>query len=193
MKLQVKGRNLPVTDALFEHAERKLGKLARILPPWDEATQVELELSVERNPSIERRQVAEITVHTKGPVLRVRESAGDMYQAIDQATHKMERQAGRYRDRRRSRRGQVHPPPAAEPAPPPPVAEAAAVAADDEPELVIVKNKRFAMRPMAAEDAAMQLELLQHDFYVFRNAESGRTAVVYRRRDGAYGLIEPEE
>ena len=104
MQLQVKGKNLPVTDALFAHAERKLGKLARYLPPWDEAIQVELELSVEKNPSIERRQVAEVTVRTKGPVLRVRESASDMYQAIDQAAHKLERQAGRYRERRRRRR-----------------------------------------------------------------------------------------
>ena len=112
MDLHVKGKNIPVTDALFEHAERKLAKLTRFLPPWDEPPVVELELSVERNPSIERNQVAEVTVRTKGPVLRVRESDRDMYLAIDHAVNKMQRQATRYRDRRRRHRlphGQ-HPP-----------------------------------------------------------------------------------
>ena len=93
MQLQVKGKGISVTDALFDHAEQKLEKLVRIFPPWDEATSVELELSVERNPKIERAQIAEVTVRTKGPVLRVRESADDMYVAIDQAAHKLERQA----------------------------------------------------------------------------------------------------
>ena len=102
VQLQVKGRNMSVTDALFEHAEQKLVGLARILPPWDEATTVELELSVERNPKIAHPQIAEVTVRTKGPVLRVRESAEDMYSAIDQAARKLERQARRYRDRRKA-------------------------------------------------------------------------------------------
>ena len=105
MQLQVKGRNISVTDALFEHAEQKLERLARILPPWDDATTVELELSVEHNPKIERAQIAEVTVRTKGPVLRVRESADDMYAAIDQAARKLERQARRYRDRRKDHGG----------------------------------------------------------------------------------------
>ncbi len=93
---------MSVTDALFDHAEQKLDRLARILPPWDEATTVELELSVERNPKIANAQIAEVTVRTKGPVLRVRESAEDMYAAIDQAARKLERQARRYRDRRKA-------------------------------------------------------------------------------------------
>jgi ribosome hibernation promoting factor len=189
VKLQVKGKNVPVTDALFDHAERKLAKLTRILPPWDDATQVELELSVERNPKIERRQVAEVTVWTKGPVLRVRESAGDMYAAIDQAAHKLERQAVRYRDRRRRHR-EPH-----EAAPPPPAR--IPIEGAEEPvgrgEPRIVKSKRFEMKPMSPEDAALQMDLLHHDFYVFRSADSGALNVVYRRRDGDYGLIAPED
>jgi putative sigma-54 modulation protein len=186
VQLHVKGKNLPVTDALFEHAERKLGKLARIMPPWDEATEVELELSVERNPKIDRNQVAEVTVRTKGPVLRVRESAGDMYQAIDQAAHKLERQAGRYRDRRRRHRAPREAAPAAV------VPQPALEAPSEEQEPRIVKSKRFEMKPMSPEDAAMQMELLHHDFYVFRSAETGSLNVVYRRRDGQYGLIAPD-
>ena len=185
-QLQVKGKNVPVTDELFEHAERKLSKLARHLPPWDEATRVELELSVERNPSIERRQVAEVTLWTRGPVLRVRESAPDFRQAIDLASQKLERQMVRFRERRRSKRraGQ------AEPVEPPPEAVDTEDEQADGPR--IVKTKRFEMKPMTPEDAVLQLEMLQHSFYVFANADTGSVSVVYRRGDGNYGLIEPE-
>ena len=194
MDLHVKGKNIPVTDALFDHAQRKLAKLTRILPPWDEPPHVELELSVERNPSIDRNQVCEVTVRTKGPVLRVRESDRDMYLAIDHAVQKLERQAGRYRDRRRRHRPPHGAPPAKVGAPeavdgPPLVV---ANAGDDEPEPRLVKTKRFEMKPMSVEDAAMQIELLNHDFYVFRNDDDGATvSVIYRRRDGDLGLIAP--
>ena len=195
MDLHVKGKNIPVTDALFDHAQRKLAKLTRILPPWDEPPHVELELSVERNPSIERNQVCEVTVRTKGPVLRVRESDRDMYFAIDHAVQKLERQAGRYRDRRRRHRsphGANVPPPAGVPdeAREPPVVVANGPDSDPEPQLV--KTKRFEMKPMSLEDAVMQIELLNHDFYVFRNDDDGATVnVIYRRRDGDLGLIAP--
>lgn len=180
MQLQVKGKGLSVTDALFDHAEQKLEKLVKIFPPWDEATTVELELSVERNPKIERGQIAEVTVRTKGPVLRVRESADDMYAAIDQAAHKLERQARRYRDRRKDH----HVPPPLEPATEQaPEAEAA-------PKLV--KSKSFVLKQMGPEDAALAMDMLHHDFYVFRNDADGQVNVVYRRRDGDYGLIAPE-
>ena len=109
-----------------------------------------------------------------------------MYQAIDQAAHKLERQAGRYRDRRRRHRGPR------EAAPAPVEAEPVLEAPSDDPEPRIVKSKRFEMKPMSPEDAAMQMELLHHDFYVFRSAETGALNVVYRRRDGQYGLIAPD-
>ena len=113
MKLQVKGRNVDVTDSLFSHAERKLGKLAKHL---SDESRCELELAVEHNPSITERQVAEATVWTKGPVLRARESSTDMYASIDQVADKLERQVKRYRERRTRKSAQhvaVHhaPPP----------------------------------------------------------------------------------
>jgi putative sigma-54 modulation protein len=187
VQLQVKGRNTSVTDALFEHAEQKLEKLARIMPPWDEAMNVELELSVEKNPKIERSQIAEVTVRTKGPVLRVRESAEDMYTAIDQAARKLERQARRYRDRRKAHGGRA---PLDEV--PALVAEALGTQggdADAAPQLM--KQKSFDMKPMSAEEAALNMDMLHHDFYVFRNEADGEVNVVYRRRDGNYGLIVP--
>ena len=187
MQLQVKGRNTSVTDALFEHAEQKLERLARIMPPWDEAMNVELELSVEKNPKIERSQIAEVTVRTKGPVLRVRESAEDMYTAIDQAARKLERQARRYRDRRKEHHGRA---PLDEV--PALVAETLGTQGDDDaaaPQLM--KQKAFDMKPMSAEEAALNMDMLHHDFYVFRNDADGEVNVVYRRRDGNYGLIVP--
>ena len=97
MKLQVKGRNVDVTDSLFSYAERKLGKLARHL---SDESRCELELAVEHNPSITERQVAEATVWTKGPVLRARRVSPDMYASIDLVADKLERQVKRYRERR---------------------------------------------------------------------------------------------
>jgi putative sigma-54 modulation protein len=181
MNLQVKGRNVDVTDALFAHAERKLQKLSRHLA---EETRCELELSVEHNPSIAAAQVAEATVWTKGPVLRARESSEDMYKSIDMLAEKLERQAKRYRNRR-SRRSVAHH------ATPVPLADHEHPEPPDEETAVIVKQKQFIMKPMVAEEAALQLELIGHDFFVFTNADSDEINVIYKRRDGQYGLIEP--
>jgi putative sigma-54 modulation protein len=178
MRLQVKGKNVEVTDAIQDYAERKLGKLARQLA---DPTRVELELMVERNPSIAESQVAEATIWTKGPTLRAREASTDMKASIDQLVEKLERQVKRYRQKRRhehDRHTDGHVPPASGP---PPGEEAA----------VIVKSKQFVLNPLLPEEAIMQLELVGHDFFVFRNADSGEINVVYRRRDGDYGLIEP--
>ncbi len=182
MRLQVKGRNVEVSDSIRAYAEQKLGKLERQL---HDLTLVELELSSERNPSIAARNVAEATVYTKGPVLRAREASGDMKAAIDELTEKLLRQVKHYRERR-SRHG---------------IGKAArndgipaggVVEIDEESGPRIVKSKQFPAKPMTAEEAVLQLELVGHDFYVFRNAETSDVAVVYRRRDGSYGLIEPQ-
>jgi putative sigma-54 modulation protein len=98
MRLQVKGRNVELTPSMREYAERKLGKLEKQLA---EQTQVEVELSEQKNPSIANSQVAEATIFTKGPTLRARESASDMRAAVDQLVDKLERQVKRYRERRR--------------------------------------------------------------------------------------------
>lgn len=179
MRLQVKGRNVEVTDSIRSYAEQKLGKLA---PQLHELTEVELELLVERNPSIADNQVAEATVWTKGPVLRAREATSDMRASIDQLTEKLLRQVKHYRDKRRGRPTHRT---AANDGGMQPVAE-------QEQEPQIVKTKQFAVKPMSPEEAVLQLELIGHDFFVFRNAESGEVNVLYRRRDGGYGLIEPQ-
>jgi putative sigma-54 modulation protein len=180
MRLQVKGRNLEVSEQIRQYAEEKLGKLDRLV---SDPTRVELELLVETNPSIADNNVAEATVWTKGPVLRAREASGDMKASIDQLVSKLERQVKRYREKRRvaprrhARDGGFPP-------------EAAPVELE-ESETAIVKTKQFSVTPMSAEEAVLQLELVGHDFFVFRNAETEIINVVYRRRDGDYGLIEP--
>ena len=189
MKLQVTGKNLDVTDPIVDYAERKLTKLTKHL---DASTRVELELAVERNPSISDSQVAEATVWTKGPVLRARECSTDMYASIDLLADKLERQVKRYRERRH--RGRPHhanghsaPLPdfrGGDDGELPPVE-----GGPDDP--AIVKTKRFNMKPMHPEEAALQLELVGHDFFVFTSSDTEEVAVLYRRRDGNYGLIEP--
>jgi putative sigma-54 modulation protein len=178
MRLQVKGRNVEVSESIRSYAERKLSKLEKKLAA---PTQVELELAVERNASISANHVAEATIWTKGPTLRAREASGDMKASIDQLVEKLERQVIRYRDKRRRRAGREDggQPMDATPATP------------DESRQ-IVKVKQFAVKPMTPEEAVLQLELIGHDFFVFQNAETEELNVVYRRRDGNYGHIEPQ-
>ena len=180
MRLHVKGKNVEVSDAIHDYAERKLGKLATQLA---EPTRVELELTVERNPSIADNKVAEATIWTKGPVLRAREASSDMKASIDLLVDKLERQVKRYRQKRRHEHERHHERsngsvPLAAPAPP-------------QEGAMIVKTKQFVLNGMTPEEAVEQLELIGHDFFVFRTADSGEINVVYRRRDGDYGVIEP--
>jgi putative sigma-54 modulation protein len=179
MRLHVKGKNLDVPPAIKEYAETKLAKLDRHL---HETAQVELELSMERNPSIAEAHVAEATVWTKGPVVRARESASDMKASIDLLVRKLERRVKRAREKRRPNFGRLR----GSLPPDNPSSEA------EEEESKIVRTKQFALKPMSPEEAVLQLELLGHDFFVFRNADSDEVNVLYRRRDGNYGLIEPQ-
>src|SRR5436305_15165675 len=178
MRLQVKGKNLDVSDSIRSYAEDKLRKFERQLA---DPTQIELELSIERNPSISANNVAEATIWTKGPTLRAREASADMRASIDQLVDKLERQVTRYRRKRRRRTARDDG-----------AMLQAAAAPSEETEPVIVKTKQFAVKPMSPEEAVLQLELVGHDFFVFQDAESGEVNVVYRRRDGRYGLIEPQ-
>lgn len=179
MRLQVKGRNLEVSDSIRSYAEDKLRKLDRQL---HELTLVELELAVEKNPSIADSQIAEATVWTKGPVLRAREASSDMKASIDQLTEKLLRQVEHYRARRsrRSARGNGG------------NQGGAPAVSDEDNDLQIVRVKQFAVKPMSAEEAVLQMDLLGHDFFVFRNSDTSEVNVVYRRKKRGYGLIEPQ-
>jgi putative sigma-54 modulation protein len=203
MKTQIKGRNVTVTDALQDYANEKIEHVHKLLlqRKIDEVTRVELELLVEKNPSIPEPCIAEATVFTRGPVIRARESSTDMYAAIDLVTDKLQRRVKKYHDKVHGKTRHGHDKISV---PAEPDVELAAVAATaslgDELGAEssgengrIVKTKQFALKPMSVNEATLQLELVGHDFFVFTNAESNRTNVVYRRNDGHYGLIEPAE
>jgi putative sigma-54 modulation protein len=188
MQLQIKGKNVEMDDTIRNYAEEKLGKLARHLA---DPTKVELELSMEKNPSIADNHIAEATIWTKGPTLRARESSVDWRASIDELVSKLERQAKRYRNKRRNHHPHGN-------SSPQQIREGAieysrgTPVIAGEPEPMIVKTKQFPVKPMTPEEAVLQLELIGHDFFVFRNSEADEVAVVYRRRDGNYGLIEPQ-
>jgi putative sigma-54 modulation protein len=183
MQLQVKGRNVEISEQIRSYAEEKLGKLDKLVR---DPTRIELELLVEKNPSISNNHVAEATVFTKGPVLRARESSADMKASIDQLVEKLERQVKRYRDKRkRGHRPYGHSQPVE-------AAFSTTTPTDSETQPMIVKTKQFAIKPMTAEEAVLQMDLIGHDFFVFKNADTDEINVVYRRRDGNYGLIEPQ-
>lgn len=231
MKIQVKGRNVVVTDALQDYAIEKLERVHRLLQERriDEVSRVDLELMVEKNPANPNHNVAEATIFTRGPVIRAKESSDDMYAAIDLVADKLQRRVKKYHDKVHRKNHHKHPEKSglvaaaleAEaagerlPAPVDIEAEAEALGAGavaqaarsngngsaagvyvpgaaTEDEGRVVKVKRFALKPMTVEEATLQLELVGHDFFVFRNADTDSTNVVYRRRDNHYGLIVPE-
>lgn len=181
MQIIVKGKNLEVTEALRSYALEKVGRIERY---FDRILKTEIELSVEKNPKISEKQVVEVTIFTNGPILRAKEAAPDMYQAIDLVAEKLERQAIKAKKKMIDRSHHAKNP----------FKEAAVSASLEEEEEVprIVKTKSFTLKPMTPEEACLQMDLLGHDFFVFVNADTERTNVVYRRKDGNYGLIEPE-
>jgi putative sigma-54 modulation protein len=178
MQIIVKGKNIEVTEALREYALEKVSRVEKYL---DRILKTEIEMSVEKNPKIQDNQVVEVTIFSSGPIIRARESAVDMYQAIDLVSSKLERQARRVKKKMIDRSHHVKNP----------FKESAAPLSEEEAEAAIVKTKSFPLKPMIPEEACLQMELLGHDFFVFINAETEETNVVYRRRDGNYGLIEP--
>jgi putative sigma-54 modulation protein len=186
VNLTVKGRNLVLTEAITGYAEEKIGRLGKYLA---DETRGEVEFWTEKNPSITDNQVVEATIFTKGPVIRAREASPDIRASIDLVFDKLERQVKKYRGKLVNHQGPAMATFAAEGFEAP--AEAEEIA-EESPSPRIVKTKQFMVKPMTPEEAALQLELVGHDFFVFTNSETNETAVVYRRRDGNYGLIEAQ-
>ncbi|MFL6008024.1 MAG: ribosome hibernation-promoting factor, HPF/YfiA family [Rubrobacteraceae bacterium] len=186
MDVTVKGRNISVTEALERYAFEKVERVSKFFDEDRSASRAEVELIHERNPSIPDPEIAEATLFINGTVLKAREASQDMYASIDRMSDKLERQVKRYRGRQIDRwHGQMknsHDEPPIQPEP---------FVVEEEEEARIVRTKQFQMKPMSAEEAVLQMELLDHDFFVFTSAETGDINVVYRRRDGDYGLIEP--
>src|SRR5918912_2280318 len=183
MDVMVKGRNMPVTEALERYATEKVERSAKFFDEEHSVARAEVELIHERNRSNPEPEVADATLFINGTVLKAREASADMYASIDRMSDKLERQVRRYRGRQLDRwHGQKkwHA-----------LAEAGPVVIEDEEEergARIVRTKQFQMKPMSPEEATLQMELLDHTFFVFSNADTGEINVVYRRRDHNYGL-----
>jgi putative sigma-54 modulation protein len=181
MELQINGRNMELTERLDDYARRKVSKLDRYLPTIMNAR---MDLSYENTRSAGDSQVAQLTIRSeRGVILRAEERTGDMFASIDAVMDKMYRQIARYKGkRRRSRRGA-------------PVEEMGLLSEaelEEEEEREVVRVKRFQVVPMLQEEAIEQMELLGHDFFVFYNAEEDGINVLYRRKDGNYGLLIPD-
>ncbi len=173
MDIRVRGKNVPLTDALREHVEKKLGKLARHF--GHDPVVADAVLSVEKD-----RQIIEVTLPLQhGRVLRGQESTEDLYASVDLVVQKLERQLDKLK---------AH----GKPRPAHGGAERAAVASDESvADGKVVRRKTFPDKPMTLEEAILQMDLVSHDFFAFTNAESERINVLYRRRDGSLGLLEP--
>ena len=188
MRTTIRGKNLTVSDKDREYIERKLQRLDRML---DDRSEVEVELRLEGNRKVHDSHIVDAAVITAGQHLRGVGTASTFKVAADDVIDKIERRVvearQRPRDRRRAERARsaeqtltLEPEALDEP-----VEEA-------EPESRVVKIKRFAIEPMFEEDAIARMEELGHSFFIFVNAESEQVAVLYRRNDGRYGLIEPD-
>lgn len=176
MKYIVSGKNIEVTAALKEKVTKKLGKLEKFFKTEAEA---HVTMSVQKN-----RHIVEITIRFNGAVMRAEVANDDMYAAIDKAIDVIERQIRRNKTRlsKKLREGAFK--------------EGnfnVSTEVDEEYDFKVVRSKRFPIKPMPVEEAILQMNLIGHEFYMFTNSETNQVNVVYKRTNGNYGLIEPEE
>jgi putative sigma-54 modulation protein len=186
LDVEVYGRNMEVTDRIQKYVEKKISKLDRYLSGIEEA-RVDVAY-VKSARSASDRQVAQITVRGRGFILRAEERADDIFAAMDTALDKMQRQIERYKGKRNRGRGDGR---SAAEVVTPGVEELEEETGELGP--VIARRKRFVLHPMDELEAINQMSMLGHEnFFVFFNVNSNAINILYRRRDGTYGLIEPE-
>ncbi len=171
MNIVVNGRHMEITDALKSYASEKVAKVDKYLP---EGTEAVVTLEVEKF-----RHKAEVQLKVNGILIQAHEETEEMYASIDKVMDKIGRQVRKYKEKLKGHKGRGE--------------EVVIPEAGFETELIpeIIKIKRFDMKPMAPEEAVMQMELLDKDFFVFSNVTSGAVNVIYKRKDGNIGLIEP--
>ena len=174
MKFIIIGRNIDITEGLKSAVQEKLGKLERYFTP---ETEIHVTLSVEKD-----RQKIEVTITVKGNIIRSEQVSSDMYVSIDLVEEVIERQLRKYKTKivnQQQAGGNFQ-------------KEFVEDEFLEDEEVNIIRTKKFGIKPMYPEDACVQMELLGHNFYVFRNAETDEVNVVYKRKGNTYGLIEPE-
>jgi putative sigma-54 modulation protein len=188
MKLVIQGKNLEITDAIREYVHQKISKAVNHYQQL--TTEVDVHLSIARNPRINPKQTAEVTIYANGTVIRAQESSENLYASIDLVADKISRQLRKYKEKRNAKH--PHPPKMSEIVEEQPVVED--LIGNRTPELPeeVVRTKYFSMPPMTVHEALEQLQLIDHDFYMFCNADTGEMNVIYKRmHHGGYGLILP--
>ncbi|WOD37992.1 ribosome hibernation-promoting factor, HPF/YfiA family [Nodosilinea sp. E11] len=193
MKLVIHGRNIEITDAIREHVEQKILKAVSHFKHL--TNEVDVHLSVAKNPRIEASQSAEVTLFVDGAVVRAQESNENLYASIDLVADKISRQLRKFKEKRNTRMqgnlGKTTEAYLNEA----PATDVSRVLSTSEPQLPeeVIRTKYFAMAPMTVTEALEQLSVIDHDFYMFLNAETHEMNVIYERNHGGYGLIQPRK
>jgi len=190
MKLLIQGNNIAVTESIHDYVEQKLEKAVRHFQ--NITSKVDVHLSVARNSRIERKHKAEVTVFANGTVIRAQEGSESLYASIDMVADKIARQLRKYKEKHLAKNAHayVRQDDIAEDDN---IVESQELNSDRVVELPakVVRSKYFAMPPMTTEDALHQLQLVDHDFYMFQNSETREINVIYSRNHGGYGVIQP--
>ncbi|WP_009634212.1 ribosome hibernation-promoting factor, HPF/YfiA family [Synechocystis sp. PCC 7509] len=189
MKLVIHGKNIELTDAIREYVHQKIEKAVNHFQSL--TTEVDVHLSVARNPRISSKQSAEVTIYANGSVIRAEESSESLYASIDLVADKIARQLRKYKERRQANKASVETTVEVDSEEQIPLVSD--LIGDRTPQLPaeVVRTKYFAMPPMTVSEALEQLQNVDHDFYMFCNAESGEINVIYERNHGGYGVIQP--
>ncbi len=188
MKLLIQGNNIDVTESIHDYVEEKLEKAVKHFQNL--ATKVDVHLSVARNSRISNKHKAEVTVYANGTVIRAQENSENLYASIDLVSDKITRQLRKYKERNLAKKTHTTAK-TTESVEEKPVEDS--VIPDRQPELPseVVRMKYFAMPPMSMDKALEQLQLVDHDFYMFANQETGEINVIYQRNHGGFGVIQP--
>lgn len=188
MKLVIQGKNIEITDAIREYVHQKIEKAVSHFQNM--TTEVDVHLSVARNPRITSKQIAEVTIYASGAVIRAQEGSEDLYASIDLVADKIQRQLRKYKEKLQHKKTHDQPKTGIIVEEEPVVPD---LIGDRTPELPseVLRMKYFAMPPMTIEEALEQLQLVDHDFYMFRNAKTDEINVIYERNHGGYGVIQP--
>lgn len=188
MNLQLHGTNFVISDKVRDYVDKKFGKLERYLPDLRDAR---IEIKQEATKRNRDSHVVQVTLKANGSILRAEERNSSVYTGIDLVAAKLHRQIGRYKEKRVDRRHGHHQVPIKALAMDD-IDEEAELAAIEEETRQIVRTKKFTITSMNEDEAIEQMELLDHSFFVFFNPDTGRVNVLYRRKDGHYGLLDPE-
>lgn len=190
MKLVIQGKNIEITDAIHDYVEQKILKAVSHFKHL--TNEVDVNLSIAKNPRISSKQSAEVTLYVDGAVVRAEESSENLYASIDLVANKISRQLRKYKEKRNNHKHSSTKTTEAY-LNQPPSTDVTHVLNNHEPQLPegVVRSKYFAMPPMSVAQALEQLVLIDHDFYVFLNDETDEINVIYERNHGGYGLIQP--